>query len=69
MTEPVNLPSPQSFETKDDFRARWAVNPAVRRAYPALGPQRAALERQWAKAKARSLVSVTTSAAEVLLFD
>lgn len=64
----VTTPTPHDMEQHSDFVARYVKHATVARAYPTPCKRHLAAERQWAKAKRESLVSVKTSAGEVLLF-
>jgi hypothetical protein len=64
----MNLPFPQDEETKSEFAARWNKHKAVLATYPSPAARHVALNRTWEKAKAQSLVSITTEADEVVLF-
>ena len=64
----VNVPSPHDFERRSDYLERLASHPTMTRLYPPPIKRRLAGERRWIKAKNESLVSVSTSAGEVLLF-
>ena len=64
----VNTPAPHEFELKTAFCARFVANPTVIRTYPTPLKRYLAAERRWAQAKSECLVSVISSAGEVLLF-
>lgn len=67
--EQVTIPSPFEFESKVEHARRVGDHPAILRAYPSSLKRFVAIEKRWAKAKLESIVSVTTEAGEVLLFD
>ena len=65
---PVSLtPTPFDLEWRTEFVERFMDNPDTKRIYPLSFKRRMAAERAWKKAKAESLVSVTTSREEFLL--
>lgn len=67
-TGPV-LPKPRDLEAKTDFVRRFVIDPYVIVTYPTKVKRLLSAERAWAKAKAESLVSVTTSLDQFLLFN
>lgn len=55
-------------EHKAVFEARFAANPATKRAYDGIIQRHAAAEQAWEVAKSHSLVSIKTATVECLLF-
>ena len=68
MTSFLNVPAPHEWELKTDYMARVDKHAPTLRAYPSVARRHLLAERRWAKAKRESLVSVSTSKGEVLLF-
>jgi len=62
------MPAPHDFEHRVRYLARFMDHPMMIRMYPSPALRRAAAEQRWAKAKLESLISVTTSEGEALLF-
>lgn len=68
MTSFLNVPAPREWEMKTAYLARIDKDKATVRAYPTVAKRHLMAERRWAKAKRESIVSVSTSKGEVLLF-
>lgn len=61
-------PRPRDLELREDYIARFMEDEQVQASYRAPVKARIAAEREWARAKAQSMVSVTTSFGESLMF-
>ncbi len=62
-----NLPRPYELECKTDFINRVLNNPYIKSSYTPIRA-RIAAEREWSRAKDRSIISVTTSVDQFLMF-
>ena len=60
-------PTPFDLEWRSEFIARFLDSSDTKRVYPLLFKRHMAAEQAWLKAKAESLVSVTTEREEFLL--
>lgn len=70
MRRATNPDSPRPFncERRTDFLKRFVSDQWVKTAYPTVAKSTLAAEREWLRAKRDSLISVTTSVDQFLLF-
>lgn len=67
VTDP--LPFPRNEERRSVFVTRFCASSAAKHEFETPAKRAIAAEKTWQRAKQLSLVSITTSEAEFLLFD
>lgn len=63
-----HLPRPMDCERKSSFIVRFTADPDTKRAYDTPSRRLLGAEQAWARAKAASIVSISTSEDQFLLF-